>query len=124
MKGNEFMNKGLLLTLSNFTELVNINFESMQEKGIIKVDEPAKLDYSEIINICYKIDNASVICDFDGRVVNDKTKETYYYETEDIVIIYSDNKDDVKDKFDRVGIKIDDAFIDNYFGQIIESENE
>lgn len=139
---------GMVLTLDDFQDLLNKNVKGIVKSGNLELlgieeedlDESGDLslvdliDYTDIVDFIYEIDNATFFGEIEGYIENDKTQERTYFNGDDIVLfdlskntLYDkyENRDEIikelKDDLASVGIKVDNKYIEEHFGYISAS---
>lgn len=93
------------------------------------------LDFTDIIDFTYEIEFATFIGEFEGYLEVDKTQERKYFNGDDIIILelkkyhslYEkyENRDEIiaelKETLSKVGIIVDDNYIEEHFGYVCGS---
>ena len=136
--------KGMIIELTDFQRLMNSNIKGIKEKGLLTDIETDNedlelsdlLEFDEIIDFVDNINYATFIGEFNGYLDTDKAKERVYFGNRfgsgvDIILIelmrnnlfesYK-NRDEIieelKDDLSRVGIIVDNKYIEEHFGYI------
>lgn len=93
------------------------------------------LDFTDIIDFTYEIEFATFIGEFEGYLEVDKTQERKYFNGDDIIILelkkyhslYEkyENRDEIiaelKETLSKVGIEVDEEYIEEHYGFITGS---
>lgn len=93
------------------------------------------LDFTDIIDFTYEIEFATFIGEFEGYLEVDKTQERKYFNGDDIIILelkkyhslYEkyENRDEIiaelKETLSKVGIEVDEDYIEEHYGFITGS---
>ena len=114
--------------------IVEIKCTTIDNNGNIKENDLSLVDLAslvEIIDFVYEIDYATFIGDFEGYFENEKTQERTYFNDNDIIILelkkndlYNkyENKEEIieelKETLSKVGIIVDNDYIEEHFGYI------
>lgn len=127
--------KGAVITLNDFQVLISLNRNNIEQKFDFndrwqEVDLD-NMEFDEIIDFTYNIDFATFIGEFEGYLETDKTQERTYFNGDDIILLelkkndlYNkyDNRDEIiaelKETLSKVGIIVDDDYIEEHFGYI------
>lgn len=120
--------KGMIISLNDFQLLLSLNKKTIDNNLFEDIDN---LDFSEIVDFAYMINNCSFIGEFDGYLRSDINDDAIYYNNEDVILLelqkntlYDkyNNKEEIikelKDDLKQVGIIVDDDFINKHFGYI------
>ena len=90
------------------------------------------LDFTDIVDFTYEIEFATFVGEFEGYLEVDRTQERTYFNGDDIVILelkkyhnlYEkyENRDEIiaelKETLSKVGINVDEEYIEEHFGYI------
>lgn len=93
------------------------------------------LDFTDIVDFTYEIEFATFIGEFEGYLEVDKTQERKYFNGDDIIILelkkyhslYEkyENRDEIiaelKETLSKVGIEVDEEYIEEHYGFITGS---
>ena len=120
--------KGMVVTLNDFQVLLSLNKETI-DKNLFK--DVNNLDFSEVIDFSYLINNACFIGEFEGYLETDLEEDRIYYNDDDIILLelqkdtlyekYNDRAEiiaELKDNLKEVGIVVDDDYINKHFGYV------
>lgn len=120
--------KGMVITLNDFQVLLSLNKETIDKNLFEDIDN---IDFSEIIDFNYLINNACFIGEFEGYLETDLMGDRTYYNGDDVFLIelqkdtlYDkyNNKieiiEELKDDLKKVGIIVDNDYIEKHFGYI------
>lgn len=124
--------KGMVVTLNDFQVLLSLNKETINKDLFENVDN---VDFSEVIDFTYEIEFATFIGEFEGYLEVDKTQERKYFNGDDIIILelkkyhslYEkyENRDEIiaelKETLSKVGIEVDEEYIEEHYGFITGS---
>ena len=133
--------KGMIITLNDFQVLLSLNKENIEQKFELEdrweevFEDIDNADFTELVDFVYNIDYATFIGEFNGYLEQDISQERVYfggrYGGEDIILFelkkYSlydkyENKEEIiaelKDTLSKVGIIVDDNYIEEHFGYI------
>lgn len=121
---------GLVITRDELKDLIIKNFKTVDKEylGCNNIEELDDYDVDEFVGC---IDWSNIFYDIDGKLYNyDNWGEKEYFDG-DIVIItelefnslfekynnMNEIKQELKDRYEKVGIMLDDEFIDKHFGR-------
>lgn len=90
------------------------------------------LDFTDIVDFTYEIEFATFVGEFEGYLEVDRTQERTYFNGDDIIILelkkyhnlYEkyENRDEIiaelKETLSKVGINVDEEYIEEHFGYI------
>lgn len=90
------------------------------------------LDFTDIVDFTYEIEFATFVGEFEGYLEVDRTQERTYFNGDDIVILelkkyhnlYEkyENRDEIiaelKETLSKVGINVDEEYIEEHYGYI------
>lgn len=120
--------KGMVVTLNDFQVLLSLNKETINKDLFQDIDN---VDFSEIIDFSYLINNTCFIGEFEGYLETDLMQNRTYYNGDDIILLelqkdtlyekYNDKTEviaELKDNLKEVGIIVDNDYIDKHFGYI------
>ena len=120
--------KGMVVTLNDFQVLLSLNKETINKNLFEDVDN---VDFSEVIDFSYNINNACFIGEFDGYLETDLMLDRTYYNGDDVILLelqkdtlyekYNDRAEiiaELKNNLKEVGIVVDDDYINKHFGYI------
>ena len=120
--------KGMVITLNDFQVLLSLNKRTINKDLFEDVDN---VNFSEVIDFSYLINNACFIGEFDGYLETDLMRDRTYYNGDDVILIelqkdtlYDkyNNKieiiEELKDDLKKVGIIVDNDYIEKHFGYI------
>ena len=120
--------KGMVITLNDFQVLLSLNKGTINKDLFENVDN---VDFSEVIDFSYNINNACFIGEFDGYLETDLMEDRTYYNGDDIILLelqkdtlyekYNDRAEiiaELKNNLKEVGIVVDDDYINKHFGYI------
>ena len=133
--------------LTDFQRLMNSNVKGIINSGILEkmgikditsssdLDLIDLLDFTDIIDFTYEIEFATFIGEFEGYLEVDKTQERKYFNGDDIIILelkkyhslYEkyENRDEIiaelKETLSKVGIEVDEEYIEEHYGFITGS---
>lgn len=139
--------KGMAFELTDFQRLMNSNVKGIINSGILEkmgikditnsndLDLIDLLDFTDIIDFTYEIEFATFIGEFEGYLEVDKTQERKYFNGDDIIILelkkyhslYEkyENRDEIiaelKGILSKVGIEVDEEYIEEHYGFITGS---
>lgn len=139
--------KGMAFELTDFQRLMNSNVKGIINSGILEkmeikdiiskndLDLIDLLDFTDIIDFTYEIEFATFIGEFEGYLEVDKTQERKYFNGDDIIILelkkyhslYEkyENRDEIiaelKETLSKVGIEVDEEYIEEHYGFITGS---
>ena len=139
--------KGMAFELTDFQRLINSNVKGIINNGILEkmgikditssndLDLIDLLDFTDIIDFTYEIEFATFIGEFEGYLEVDKTQERTYFNGDDIIILelkkyhslYEkyENRDEIiaelKETLSKVGIEVDEKYIEEHYGFITGS---
>ena len=139
--------KGMAFELTDFQRLMNSNVKGIINSGILEkmgikditssndLDLIDLLDFTDIIDFTYEIEFATFIGEFEGYLEVDKTQERTYFNGDDIIILelkkyhslYEkyENRDEIiaelKETLSKVGIEVDEKYIEEHYGFITGS---
>ena len=139
--------KGMAFELTDFQRLINSNVKGIINSGILEkmgikditsssdLDLIDLLDFTDIIDFTYEIEFATFIGEFEGYLEVDKTQERTYFNGDDIIILelkkyhslYEkyENRDEIiaelKETLSKVGIEVDEKYIEEHYGFITGS---
>ena len=139
--------KGMAFELTDFQRLMNSNVKGIINSGILEkmgikditssndLDLIDLLDFTDIIDFTYEIEFATFIGEFEGYLEVDKTQERKYFNGDDIIILelkkyhslYEkyENRDEIiaelKETLSKVGIEVDEKYIEEHYGFITGS---
>lgn len=139
--------KGMAFELTDFQRLMNSNVKGIINSGILEkmgikditssndLDLIDLLDFTDIIDFTYEIEFATFIGEFEGYLEVDKTQERTYFNGDDIIILelkkyhslYEkyENRDEIiaelKETLSKVGIEVDEEYIEEHYGFITGS---
>lgn len=139
--------KGMAFELTDFQRLMNSNAKGIINSGILEkmgikditsssdLDLIDLLDFTDIIDFTYEIEFATFIGEFEGYLEVDKTQERTYFNGDDIIILelkkyhslYEkyENRDEIiaelKETLSKVGIEVDEKYIEEHYGFITGS---
>lgn len=139
--------KGMAFELTDFQRLINSNVRGIINSGILEkigikditisndLDLIDLLDFTDIIDFTYEIEFATFIGEFEGYLEVDKTQERTYFNGDDIIILelkkyhslYEkyENRDEIiaelKETLSKVGIEVDEKYIEEHYGFITGS---
>lgn len=138
--------KGMVFELTDFQRLMNSNVKGIINSGILEngikdiissndLDLIDLLDFIDIIDFTYEIEFATFIEEFEGYLEVDKTQERKYFNGDDIIILelkkyhslYEkyENRDEIiaelKGTLSKVGIEVDEEYIEEHYGFITGS---
>ena len=139
--------KGMAFELTDFQRLINSNVKGIINSGILEkmgikditssndLDLIDLLDFTDIIDFTYEIEFATFIGEFEGYLEVDKTQERKYFNGDDIIILelkkyhslYEkyENRDEIiaelKETLSKVGIEVDEKYIEEHYGFITGS---
>lgn len=139
--------KGMAFELTDFQRLINSNVKGIINSGILEkmgikditssndLDLIDLLDFTDIIDFTYEIEFATFIGEFEGYLEVDKTQERTYFNGDDIIILelkkyhslYEkyENRDEIiaelKETLSKVGIEVDEKYIEEHYGLITGS---
>lgn len=120
--------KGMVLTLNDFQVLLSLNKGTINKDLFENVDN---VDFSEVIDFSYNINNACFIGEFEGYLETDLMEDRTYYNGDDIILLelqkdtlyekYNDRAEiiaELKNNLKEVGIIVDDDYINKHFGYV------
>lgn len=120
--------KGMVVTLNDFQVLLSLNKETIDKNLFEDIDN---VDFSEVIDFSYLINNAYFIGEFEGYLETDLMEDRTYYNGDDIILLelqkntlyekYNDREEvieELKNSLKEVGIIVDDDYIDKHFGYV------
>ena len=120
--------KGMVITLNDFQVLLSLNKGTINKDLFENVDN---VDFSEVIDFSYNINNACFIGECDGYLETDLMEDRTYYNGDDIILLelqkdtlyekYNDRAEiiaELKNNLKEVGIVVDDDYINKHFGYI------
>lgn len=123
--------KGMVVTLNDFQVLLSLNKGTIDKNLFEDIDN---VDFSEVIDFSYLINNAYFIGEFEGYLETDLMEDRTYYDGDDIILLelqkdtlyekYNDREEviaELKDNLKEVGIIVDDDYINKHFGYITGS---
>ena len=139
--------KGMAFELTDFQRLMNSNVKGIINSGVLEkmgikditsssdLDLIDLLDFTDIIDFTYEIEFATFIGEFEGYLEVDKTQERKYFNGDDIIILelkkyhslYKkyENRDEIiaelKETLSKVGIEVDEEYIEEHYGFITGS---
>lgn len=139
--------KGMAFELTDFQRLINSNVKGIINSGILEkmgikditssndLDLIDLLDFTDIIDFTYEIEFATFIGEFEGYLEVNKTQERTYFNGDDIIILelkkyhslYEkyENRDEIiaelKETLSKVGIEVDEKYIEEHYGFITGS---
>ena len=139
--------KGMAFELTDFQRLINSNVKGIINSGILEkmgikditssndLDLIDLLDFTDIIDFTYEIEFATFIGEFEGYLEVDKTQERTYFNGDDIIILELkkyhslfekyENRDEIiaelKETLSKVGIEVDEKYIEEHYGFITGS---
>ena len=139
--------KGMAFELTDFQRLMNSNVKGIINSGVLEkmgikditsssdLDLIDLLDFTDIIDFTYEIEFATFIGEFEGYLEVDKTQERKYFNGDDIIILelkkyhslYEkyENRDEIiaelKETLSKVGIEVDEKYIEEHYGFITGS---
>ena len=139
--------KGMAFELTDFQRLMSSNVKGIINSGILEkmgikditssndLDLIDLLDFTDIIDFTYEIEFATFIGEFEGYLEVDKTQERKYFNGDDIIILelkkyhslYEkyENRDEIiaelKETLSKVGIEVDEEYIEEHYGFITGS---
>lgn len=139
--------KGMAFELTDFQRLMNSNVKGIINSGILEkmgikditssndLDLIDLLDFTDIVDFTYEIEFATFIGEFEGYLEVDKTQERKYFNGDDIIILelkkyhslYEkyENRDEIiaelKETLSKVGIEVDEEYIEEHYGFITGS---
>ena len=139
--------KGMAFELTDFQRLMNSNVKGIINSGVLEkmgikditssndLDLIDLLDFTDIIDFTYEIEFATFIGEFEGYLEVDKTQERTYFNGDDIIILelkkyhslYDkyENRDEIiaelKETLSKVGIEVDEKYIEEHYGFITGS---
>ena len=139
--------KGMAFELTDFQRLMNSNVKGIINSGVLEkmgmkditssndLDLIDLLDFTDIIDFTYEIEFATFIGEFEGYLEVDKTQERTYFNGDDIIILelkkyhslYEkyENRDEIiaelKETLSKVGIEVDEEYIEEHYGFITGS---
>ena len=139
--------KGMAFELTDFQRLMNSNVKGIINSGILEkmgikditsssdLDLIDLLDFTDIIDFTYEIEFATFIGEIEGYLEVDKTQERTYFNGDDIIILelkkyhslYEkyENRDEIiaelKETLSKVGIEVDEEYIEEHYGFITGS---
>lgn len=133
--------KGVVLTTNEMVELLSLNKENIENKFVLEdfwkevFENIDNIEISDIIDFTYNIDYATFIGEFEGYLEVDRTQERTYFSGDDIIILelkkyhnlYKkyENRDEIieelKETLSKVGIKVDEEYIEEHYGYICGS---
>ena len=143
----EIETKGMAFELTDFQRLMNSNVKGIINSGILEkmgikditssndLDLIDLLDFTDIIDFTYEIEFATFIGEFEGYLEVDKTQERTYFNGDNIIILelkkyhslYEkyENRDEIiaelKETLSKVGIEVDEKYIEEHYGFITGS---
>ena len=120
--------KGMVVTLNDFQVLLSLNKGTINKDLFENVDN---VDFSEVIDFSYLINNACFIGEFEGYLETDLMEDRTYYNGDDIILLelqkdtlyekYNDRTEiiaELKNNLKEVGIIVDDDYINKHFGYV------
>lgn len=120
--------KGMVVTLNDFQVLLSLNKETIDKNLFEDIDN---VDFSEVIDFSYLINNAYFIGEFEGYLETDLMEDRTYYDGDDIILLelqkntlyekYNDREEvieELKNNLKEVGIIVDDDYINKHFGYV------
>lgn len=120
--------KGMAITLNDFQVLLSLNKGTIDKSSFKDIDNA---DFDEIIDFSYNINNACFIGEFEGYLETDLMGDGIFYNDDDIILIelqkdtlYDkyNNKieiiEELKDDLKKVGIIVDNDYIEKHYGYI------
>ena len=139
--------KGMAFELTDFQRLMNSNVKGIINSGILEkmgikditssndLDLIDLLDFTDIIDFTYEIEFATFIGEFEGYLEVDKTQERKYFNGDDIIILelkkyhslyekYENRAEiiaELKETLSKVGIEVDEEYIEEHYGFITGS---
>ena len=139
--------KGMAFELTDFQRLMNSNVKGIINSGVLEkmgikditssndLDLIDLLDFTDIIDFTCEIEFATFIGEFEGYLEVDKTQERKYFNGDDIIILelkkyhslYEkyENRDEIiaelKETLSKVGIEVDEEYIEEHYGFITGS---
>ena len=76
--------KGMVVTLNDFQVLLSLNKETIDKNLFEDIDN---VDFSEVIDFSYLINNACFIGEFEGYLETDLMEDRTYYNGDDIILL-------------------------------------
>ena len=138
--------RGMAFELTDFQRLMNSNVKGIMNSGILEkmgveltknedLDLVDLLDFTDIIDFTYEIEFSTFIGEFEGYLEVDRTQEITYFNGDDIIILelkkyhslyekYEDRDEiiaELKETLSKVGIKVDEEYIEEHYGFITGS---
>lgn len=120
--------KGMVVTLNDFQVLLSLNKGTIDKNLFEDIDN---VDFSEVIDFIYLINNACFIGEFEGYLDIDLEENRTYYNGDDIILLelqkntlyekYNNREEvieELKNNLKAVGIIVDDNYINEHFGYI------
>lgn len=120
--------KGMVVTLNDFQVLLSLNKGTIDKNLFEDIDN---VDFSEVIDFSYLINNAYFIGEFEGYLETDLMEDRTYYDGDDIILLelqkntlyekYNDREEvieELKNNLKEVGIIVDDDYINKHFGYV------
>lgn len=120
--------KGMVVTLNDFQVLLSLNKGTINKNLFEDVDN---VDFSEVIDFSYLINNACFIGEFEGYLETDLMEDRTYYNGDDIILLelqkdtlyekYNDRAEiiaELENNLKEVGIIVDDDYINKHFGYV------